>query len=306
MRVLVTGPGGFAGRALVPVLRQSHEVREAGRHSSFAIADIGPQTDWRAALQGCDAVLHLAGMAHVPDRGDTSQEAQFHRVNADGSRRLAEQAAEAGVQRFILLSSATVMGLASPPGRAWTEQDIPQPENAYARSKLAAEQAGREVAGRSGMAAWCLRPPLMYGPGVKANFLRLMKLVTLGVPLPLASVQNRRDMLYIGNLADVVLRILDGTIPPETYFITDNAPVSTPDLLRKLTHALRRPSLLFPFPVPLLKRAATLLGLAGEVERLTSDFRLDTSALNAHWQPSFTTEDGLQGTAAWFHALRET
>jgi nucleoside-diphosphate-sugar epimerase len=299
VRVLITGPGGFVGQALGPVLRDLYDVRDAGRMAAFPIADIGPHTDWSAALQGVEAVVHLAGMAHVPDRGDYSQEALFMRVNAEGTRRLAEQAVQAGVTRFILLSSATVMGLQTY-GMAWTENDVPQPQNAYARSKLAAEEALKEVAERAGMEALILRPPLMYGPGVKANFLRLMKLAASGLPLPFGSVRNARDMLYVGNLSAGIQASVEGRIPGGTYFITDHRPFSTPVLIRTLAKAMHRPARLLPFPVDALMLAGKLLGRQGEIERLTGDFRLDDTALNAHWLPPYTVEEGLKHTAEWF------
>lgn len=301
VRVLLTGPGGFVGQALAPTLRNLHELREAGRIASFPIADIGPHTDWSAALQGVEAVVHLAGMAHVPDRGDHSQEALFMRVNAEGTRRLAEQAAQAGVTRFILLSSATVMGLQTD-GVAWTEKDKPQPQNAYARSKLAAEEALHEVAARTVMEAVILRPPLMYGPGVKANFLRLIKLAASGLPLPLGSVRNARDMLYVGNLSSAIQAALAGVIPGGTYFITDHHPFSTPGLLCALAGAMGRPARLFPFPMDALLLAGKILGRRGEMERLTADFRLSDTALHAHWQPPFAVEEGLKHTTEWFLA----
>lgn len=300
MRVLLTGPGGFVGQSLCPLLRESFEVRSAGREGEVRITDIGPETDWSAALEGVEAVVHLAGMAHVPDTGNTSQEAQFMRVNAEGTRRLAAQAAQAGVKRFILLSSATVMGLQTQ-GAPWTERDTPQPQNAYARSKLAAEQ----VLAGLGMECVILRPPLMYGPGVKANFLRLLKLAASGLPLPLANIRNQRDMLYIGNLNDAIRAALAGQIPAGTYFLSDHAPVSPPDLLRRLAGAMERQSRLLPFPVSLLRLAGRVTGRSGEIDRLAGDFRINDSAIRAHWQPPFSMEQGLKTTAEWFLSTRK-
>lgn len=296
VRVLVTGAGGFIGKHVCRFLQERCDVRPAGRAQAFSVADIGPLTDWQAALEGVDAVVHLAGMAHVPDRSDVTQEAEFHRVNAYGTRRLAEQAIQAGVKRFVLLSSATVMGLVSP-ASGWTEEALPQPQNAYARSKLAAELALHNIGQGHAMDIHILRPPLVYGARVKANFRRLMALVATGLPLPLAGLHQPRDFLYVENLCSAIAAIvLEERIPAGTYFITDHHPLSTSELLRAIANAMGQRARLFPFPVSLLRIAAQLLGRRGEMERLSLPFRLQDDALRRYWQPPFSVAEGLDAT----------
>jgi len=228
----------------------------------------------RTELRGCDALVHLANIAHA-----SVDEAELQRVNVEGTRQQAEQAAAAGVRRFVYLSSAKAAA----------------PDDAYGRAKLAAEQA---LAGVSGLEVVLLRPPLVYGPRVKANFLALMKLIVRGWPLPLASIENRRSLLYVGNLCDAIIRCLESPHSAgNTYFVSDGAPITTPQLCRALGNALGRPARLFAFPPTLLEL------LAGErAMRLTRSLQGDDSAIRhgLGWRPPYTFEEGLRATAAWF------
>ena len=255
MRVLVTGAGGFIGSHLCPALAAAgHEVR--------------------ASVQGCDAVVHLANIAHA-----VVDEAELRRVNVEGTRRQAEQTASANVRRFVYLSSAKAAA----------------PDDAYARAKLSAEHA---LAGIAGLDAVVLRPPLVYGSGVKANFLALLRAIDRGWPLPLASIENRRSLVYVGNLCDAIIRCLEAPqAPGNTYFVSDGAPVTTPQLCRLLGNALGRPARLFAFPPALLEL------LAGErAMRLTRSLEVDDSAIrqDLRWRPPYTLEEGLRATAAWY------
>lgn len=262
MRILVTGLSGFIGSSLGPFLEsRGHEVRGAGRE----VPALGE------AFRGCDAVVHLANIAHA------RVEAQrLRRVNVEGTARAAALAAEQGVRRFVYLSSAKA----------------DEPKDDYGRAKLAAEQALLRVASTSALQSVILRPPLVYGPRVKANFLALMRAVARGWPLPLASIDNRRSLVYVGNLCDAVERCLEsGQASGKTYFVSDGPPVSTPTLCRALGEALGRPARLFPFPPALLP-----LG------RLTGSLVADDSAIREElgWRPPFSFEQGLRATAEWY------
>jgi nucleoside-diphosphate-sugar epimerase len=266
MRVLVTGLGGFIGSSLGPLLEShGHEVRGAGREVR----------ELAQAFRGCDAVVHLANIAHAD-----ADPALLWRVNVEGTGRAAELAAASGVRRFLYVSSV----------KAGEQNDH------YGKAKLAAEAAVSAVAARSGLEAVILRPPLVYGPRVKANFLALMRALDRGRPLPFASIENRRSLLYVGNLCDAIARCLEAEAPDgRTFFVADGAPVSTPQLCRAIGDALGRPARLFPFPVSLLELIPTL-------RRLTRSLEVDDSAIrrDLDWQPPYTLEQGLRATAAWY------
>jgi nucleoside-diphosphate-sugar epimerase len=290
--VLVTGAGGFVGQALLPCLRAAGwRVHTAGR---AAVGDIGPSTDWRPFLDGANAVVHLAARVHVMRDEADDPETEFDWVNHRGTARLAEQAVEKGIRRFVFLSSVKVHGDAS--DHALTGDDPPAPNDAYGRSKLAAERALAALAGP--MQVTVLRPPLVYGPGVKGNFLTMLKAVDRGWPLPLAAIENRRSLIYAGNLADAIRTALD--TPAGTYLPSDRDDVSTPALIRRLAAAMDRRARLFPVPPALLRALAGVAGKAAAVERLTGSLTVDGAMPG--WQPPFGMSDGLAATAAWYRA----
>lgn len=287
-RVVVTGADGFVGRTLCPALqRAAWSVTPAGRRDT---GDIGPDTDWRPLLDGADAVVHLAARVHVM-RGGTEL-AAFDRVNHLATARLAAQAAEAGVRRFVFMSSVKVHGDAS--DRRLSADDRPAPGDPYGRSKLAAEAA--LAAYSAGMATAILRPPLVYGPGVKGNFLTLMRAVDRGWPLPLAAVANRRSLIHLGNLVDAIRAALEA--PPGIYLPSDREDVSTPTLVRRIAAALGRPARLFSAPPGILRGLAAAAGKSAAVERLTGSLTVD--GLLAGWSPPFAMAEGLAATAAWY------
>jgi nucleoside-diphosphate-sugar epimerase len=270
MRVLVTGSTGFIGTALAPALRAGgHEVLAGGRDAASLAR----------TLPGCDAVVHLANVAHA--RVDPEL---LRSVNVDGTRIAAELAAAAGVKRFVYLSSVKAAVL----------------DDSYAAVKFAAEQALNAV---PGIEKVIIRPPLVYGPGVKANFRALLRAVHRGLPLPLASARNRRDFVYVGNLVDAILLCL--THPAavgQTFFVNDGEPVSTPQLLREVGEALGRPARLWPLPTPLLIAAARLTGHREAALRLLGDLVVDGEPIRSRlgWAPSHTRQEGLRATAVWF------
>ena len=306
---LVTGAGGFIGSALVDAL-DGHSVRRALRTSpttpgadDFIRGDIGPETDWQPALRDIDCVVHLAARTHVLRDNAANPLAAYRSVNVDGTRRLAEQAANAGVRRFVFLSSIKVNGETTP-SRPFTADDPPAPQDAYGISKLEAENVLREIANRAGMEWVVLRPPLVYGPGVKGNFLQLLKAVARGMPLPLASIDNRRSLIYVGNLVDAILACATHSdAAGKTFLVSDGEDVSSPELARRLATAMGRNPVLLPFPPALLRFGASLIGRHDAAIRLTGSLTIDDSALRRDlgWTPRFTLDQGLKETVQWYH-----
>jgi len=313
MTILVTGALGFVGRHVVEAisargLAARLAVRNPGPSdaSMTMVGDIGPATDWSDALEGVDAVVHLAARVHVIHDGAVDRLEGFRKVNVEGTRSLAIQAARAGVRRFVFVSSVKVNGEATP-GRAFSESDTPRPEDPYGISKREAEDVLREIGGRSGLEVVILRPPLVYGPGVRANFLRMLRWVDRGVPLPLAAVNNRRSLIYAGNLVDAIVRCLEHPAAAgETFLVDDGEPVSTAQLLREIGIALGRPARLVSVPGPLLQAALKVIGRGDDAMRLLGDLVVDSSHLRRTlgWQPPFTRDEGLAATAAWFRSFR--
>jgi nucleoside-diphosphate-sugar epimerase len=229
-------------------------------------------------------------------------DAEFHRANAEATRHLAEQAAVAGVKRLVFLSSIKVNGEATA-GRPFTEADPPAPQDAYARSKLAAEAALWAVSERSGLEVVVIRPPLVYGPGVKANFLRLMRLIAKGVTLPFGSAENRRSLVGIWNLCDLIACcVRHPAAAGETFLVSDGRDVSSAELVRLLASGMGRPVRLLPIPAGVLLSAAHMIGRGGPVERLFGSLQVDPSKADRvlGWRPPVPVEEGLRRTALWF------
>lgn len=306
--VLVTGANGFIGANLCPVLEQGgFSVRRAvrrddGQPNTFATDKINGSTDWKPILDNVYAVVHLAARVHVLLEHDDVPQVRFRRTNVEASHHLAEQAAAAGVKRFVFVSTIGVHGVKTQM-QGFCELDSPAPLNEYASSKLEAEQALREVSEKTGMEIVIIRPPLVYGPGVKANFLKLMQIVDKGIPLPLASIHNKRDILYVGNLADAILKAL--THPKaagEAFVVADGQPVSTPELIRAIARHLDKPARIFPFPPALLELAGRIFGKCDTVHRLAGSLEVDTTKIKRtlDWTPPHRFDDGLEATVKWY------
>lgn len=304
-KVLVTGASGFVGRALVAeALSRGVPVRAAVRRPAMTlpaehvvVGDVDERTDWSNALRGCDAVVHLANLAHAP-----SSIAELERVNVVGTVHLAQQAADRGVRQLIFLSSIKAIGDESWE-RALKENDPPRPADAYGSAKRDAERALQSLSSRTGLCITVLRVPLVYGPAVKGNFAALLRAIARGYPLPLGSVENRRSLIYVGNLVDAVLGCI--ALPDATwrvYHVTDGHAVSTPELVRGLAAGLGRPARMFPFPPMLLELLATLLGRGSAARRLTRSLEVDDTAIRSElgWHPPFTFDEGIGSTTRWY------
>lgn len=312
-RVLVTGSNGFVGQTVCATLTEAgYAVRAAVRNGdtpqapsfedTVTVGYIGPDTDWTAALEEVDAVVHLAGRVHVLRETFRDPQAEFHKVNVLGTEHLARAAASAGVRRMVYVSSIGVNGRATP-GFAFTEDHSPSPHNSYAISKWEAEQELHEVARVTGIEVVVLRPPLIYGPGVKANFLRLLELVDKRLPLPLGGIKNRRSLLYVGNLSDVIVKCIEAPeAKGETFLVSDGHDVSTPDLIRLIGEALGDTPTLLPVPMSVMRLAGRASGTLSAIEPLLDSLTVDSGRVRRklNWKPPYTMAQGMKETAAWF------
>ncbi len=298
MKVLVTGASGFVGRAMVSRLQRdpAWTVRAASRQpappgvDSVTIERIDGETDWTRAVSGVDAIVHLANRAHVVRDNASGALADYRRVNVDGSVRLARHAAAAGIRRFVFVSSVKVNGEQG----SFRETDPPAPRDAYAISKLEAERALLAV---SGIDVVIVRPPLVYGPGAKANFAALVRAVSRGVPLSVGGIKNRRSLVALDNLVDFLCACLNGPAAPgQVFFVSDGHDLSTPEIARHIAAALGRPARLVPVPSALLMLGAALLGRRDAAARLLGSLQVDTSKARERlgWSPPVSVPDGFR------------
>jgi len=308
MRVLVTGANGFIGRALcfqleragyhvVPGVRRAYEMP-----GEKLVGELNGETCWSHALDGCETVVHLAARVHVLQERSSNSLAEFRTVNVDGSANLARQAAAAGVRRFVYLSTAKVHGESTEIDKPFSEDDPPAPIDPYSISKWEAEQALWKIVKDTSMELVIIRPPLVYGPGVKANFLAIMTSLRLGVPMPFASVtNNRRSLVALDNLVDIIATSLVHTrAVNQTFLVSDCEDLSTADLLLRMGEALGRPVHLFHVPLPILKLGGIILNKPSLYQRLCCSLRLDISKTNRllDWKPPILVDEGLRRTFA--------
>jgi nucleoside-diphosphate-sugar epimerase len=318
------------------------------------VGDIGPETDWSEALVGIDGVVHLAARVHVMRESSVDPLAAFRQVNVAGTERLARQAAKAGVKRLVYISSVKVNGERTgkrderptsnielptsnekqkkqkPEVRgqegelkgAFSEKDVPEPQDPYGISKWEAEQVLKKIADetgfngegrredgdrRQGIEIVIIRPPLVYGPGVKGNFLRLLRIVWSGIPLPLSNIKNRRSLIYIGNLVDAIVNCMTNpNAAGKTYLVSDGDDVSTPDLIRRIAAASGRRALMLPVPVWMMRMAGRIIGRSDELERLFGSLTVDISKIHGElgWKPPFTMVEGIRETVLWYKEKR--
>ncbi len=320
--VMITGANGFVGTALSESLSAlDYSVTKVTRTSTangkgVTVGSIGPSTDWTNALRrpvgsedsmlrSVDVVVHLAARVHVLEERQSSAMAEFRKVNTAGTINLAKQAADQGVSRFVFVSSVKVNGEGYCSGKpvVYTEMQPPKPEDDYAVSKWEAEEALMSLRGDSDMDVVIVRPPLVYGPGVGANFLRLIRLIERGVPLPFGAVLNRRSLLYLGNFVDALRACIEHDAPiNNTFLLSDAEPVSTTELIHGLARALHQKPRLVPVPVWALKLLGRVLNKQSEINRLVCSLELDNRKFCSefNWKPPFAFHEGLAATATWY------
>lgn len=310
--LLLTGASGFVGSGLIPVLTKSgyklccalrkgsaQMVSAVENCDTFYFDDLAEETDWKPALRKVDGIVHLAARVHLSNKKSYDDLDAFRRVNVEGTIALARQAAEAGVRHFVYLSSVKVNGEYTVPGRAFSEKDVPVPVDAYGLSKWEAEQALRELAAETDMAVTIIRPPLVYGPGVKANFQHLLKIIEKGVPLPFAGICNQRSFVARDNLVDAIACCLEHPAARgETFLVSDGEDLSTPELINRLAGFMQKPARLFPFPEGL---ARTVTGIAGKkaiYNRLWGSLAVDSTRIRQvlGWGPAVSVNQGLKKT----------
>ena len=312
-RIFITGVTGFIGQALCQrMLTQGWQVKGAVRSSNqlnklpsgvdvFQIESIEPDTDWAKALVGINTVVHLAARVHVMNNSAADLFSEYCKVTVSGSESFAQTAATCGVKRFIFMSTVKVNGEES--AKAYKETDKPAPGDPYAISKLQAEQRLREIATESGMELVILRPPLVYGPGVKASFLRLLKILDRGIPLPFANVNNDRSLIYLENLLDVIVTCINHPkAAGQTFLVSDGKDLSTPELIRLIAETMGRKARLFSFPPGMLKTMGKITGRSSEIDRLIGSLCVDSSKIRTMlgWKPPYSPEEGIRETVLWY------
>ena len=315
--MLVTGASGFIGSAVTHrLVGDRMAVRAATHRQTLAPVpgiqivpntDIGGEFDWGDALSGCDAVGHAAARVHLVKDSASDPLAEFRRVNVDGALALARKAAEAGVRRFVFLSTVKVNGEVTYPGRPFKADDVPAPEDAYGVSKYEAEVALRRLSATTGMEVVIIRPVLVYGPGVKANFLAMIRAVDRGWPLPLGAIDNRRSLVGVSNLVDLIATCLrHPAAANQTFLVSDDSDLSTTELLKRTAAALGRSARLFPVPPRVLQTGATILAKGKEARRLLGSLQVDISRTRQllGWSPPMSVDQQLTETAEWFRARK--
>ena len=310
--ILVTGATGFVGRALCERLKGHDALRIAVRNpiagawaepSDVVQAALDPAQDWRPALEGITTIVHCAARVHVMNDDAADPLREFRRINADGTLRLAAQAAEAGAGRFVFISSIKVNGESTVPGRPFTAQQAPAPIDPYGVSKWEAEQQLRKLSAETGMELVIIRPVLVYGPGVKANFLNMMKWLYKGVPLPLGAIHNKRSLVSLDNLVDLIVTCIDHPrAANETFLVSDGEDLSTTELLQRMSQALGKQPRLLPVPAWMLETAAKFAGKQSIAQRLCGSLQVDISHTRERlgWTPPVSVDTALRKTAQHF------
>ena len=313
-KVFVTGATGFVGKMLCRSLvergyhvsgtvRTPEKIALLPKKMEYRVVeDIGPETDWAGALDNVDTVVYLAARVHVMYETSANPLDEYRRVNTAGTERLAYMAAKAGVRRIIYLSTIKVNGERTD-RHIFTEEDPVCPDDPYSQSKWEAEQILHRISRETGIEVVIIRPPLIYGADVGGNLLRLLNWVNRDIPLPLSRVNNRRSLIYAGNLVDIIATcITHPDAAGETFLVSDGEDISTPDLIRMIAKVMNKRARLIPLPVILLKTAGALMRKGPEIERLSGSLCIDSSKIRKvlGWKQPYTMEEGICETVRWY------
>lgn len=310
--ILVTGSNGFVGRQLCTTLALRGipylaTVRNNPHSAQAAVGNLDASTDWRAALAGCSVVVHLAARVHVMSDTTTDPLGAYREVNVEATLNLARQARAAGVKRFVFVSSVKVNGEATV-GQPFSASDVPAPCDPYGQSKMEAESALQAFGKESGLEIVIVRPPLVYGPGVKANFLNLMKLVQLGLPLPFRLATGLRSMVAVDNLVDLlILCSIHANAPGGIFMVSDGRDLTVRELVQSIALAMGKTVWMLPVPPALMYGAARVLRKGGVAERLLGSLQVDIKETRARleWAPVITGQNAINATVTHFLASRE-
>lgn len=306
MKVLVTGGNGFLGSAVLREL-QAQRIDSVGtvrKHHGenpaeefVQVGDINAQTDWNVALEGVEAVVHCAARVHVMNEDADNALEAFREVNVEGTLNLARLAANAGVKRLLFISSIKVNGEGTRLGRLFRHDDAPAPEDAYGQSKAEAEAGLLAVARETGLDVVIIRPPLVYGPGVKANFASLMRLASKNLPLPLGAIRNKRSMVALENLVSLIVTCINHpNAANQTFLVSDDQDISTTELLTLMTRAAGKTPRLLPIPMSWLSVGAAMLGKKSIADRLCGSLQVDIGHTKESlgWTPPLSVENGIK------------
>lgn len=308
MTILVTGANGFVGKALCAEIHsRGMQVLGAIRHKSqllnelkvIEVGEINVHTNWESALIDCKIVIHLAARVHVMQETSKDPLTAFRQINVEGTLNLARQAIKAGVKRFIFVSSIKVNGEHTRPGKSFAALDAPNPQDAYGLSKYESERALLELGIETGLEVVIIRPPLVYGKGVKANFKSLIKLAQLNIPLPFGSITNKRSLIYIENLIDfIILSVNHPSAANQTFLISDDEDVSTTQLIKYIKSASGKRYLLIPVSQGLLSCVFKLIGKSTLSHRLLGNLQVDITKAKTllNWKPPYSVKEGIERT----------
>jgi nucleoside-diphosphate-sugar epimerase len=312
-RVLVTGASGFLGSHLMSrITAEGFQPLAAMRKATskatpdipvIRVSDLSLTTDWSQAMANVHVVIHAAARVHVMNDTSSDPLKEFRKVNVDGTLNLARQAAAAGVRRFIFISSIKVNGEGAAPGQSYQADDVAAPLDAYGISKMEAEKGLRALADETGMEVVIIRPTLVYGPGVKANFLNMMRWLHKGVPMPFGAIHNRRSLVSLDNLVDLIVTCIDHPAAANQIFlVSDDEDLSTTELLRRMGTALGKPARLLPVSSWLLETGAAMLGKKALCQRLCGSLQVDISKTREllNWTPPVSVDEALRKTAKHF------
>ncbi|QDP72355.1 SDR family oxidoreductase [Legionella israelensis] len=310
-KILITGATGFIGRRLVSQLkmqkkyfisiaiRQKKQDFFSSEVEKHFIDDIETTTDWSSILQNCDVIIHTAARVHIMNESEKDPLSEFRRVNKDGTLQLAKQAAANGVKRFIFISSIKVNGEETAINEIYKADDSVYPADPYAVSKYEAEQELLKLSAETGLEVVIIRPPLVYGPGVKGNFYYMLQWLKRGIPLPLGAIRNKRSLVYLDNLIDLIACCIEHPkATNQIFLVSDGEDLSTTELLKKISYSLGKTPRLLPIPSGLLKVAAILFGKKNLAQRLCGSLQVDISKTQTllGWQPVVKTSEALKKT----------